>query len=116
MRPEMTAKVPSSALPCASTELNVTCLLVFVQAGLLFTVAFVPNIMTLDLREGDRRFDALMLGKPENYTGDATHPKNLSLFERYFLKYGRFYNEGADAKARKEEGIRSSGSLPAGHA
>lgn len=86
------------------------------QAGLIFTVAFVPNIMTLDLREGDRRFDALMMGKPENYTGDATHPKNLSIFERYVLKYGRYYNAGADAKARKEEGIRSSGSLPTGHA
>lgn len=82
----------------------------------MFTVLFVPNIMTLDLREGDRRFDALMAGKQENYTGDATHPKNLSFFERYVLKYGRFYNAGADAKARKEEGIRSTGSLPAGQA
>ncbi|KAK9906884.1 hypothetical protein WJX75_009747 [Coccomyxa subellipsoidea] len=88
----------------------------FNLAGLILTVAFVPNIMTLDLREGDRRFDALMMGKPENYTGDATHPRNLSIFERYVLKYGRYYNAGADTKARKEEGIRSSGSLPTGHA
>lgn len=77
---------------------------------------FVPNIMTLDLREGDRRFDAFMANKPEAYTGDATHPKNLSIFERYVLRYGRFYNAAADDKARKEEGIRSSGTLPTGHA
>ena len=90
--------------------------LCLLQAGLVLTVLFVPNIMTLDLREGDRRFDALMVGKPENYTGDATHPKNLSLFEHYVLGYGRYYNPDADAQARKDEGIRSSGSLPAGHA
>lgn len=86
------------------------------QAGLILTVLFVPNIMTLDLREGDRRFDAFMVGKPENYTGDACHPKNLSIFERYVLKYDRWYNSDADQAARKQEGIRSSGSLPTGHA
>ncbi|CAL8462225.1 g1756 [Coccomyxa elongata] len=88
----------------------------FNLAGLILTVLFVPNIMTLDLREGDRRFDAFMANKPEAYTGDATHPKNLSIFERYVLRYGRYYNAAADDKARKEEGIRSSGSLPTGHA
>jgi hypothetical protein len=86
------------------------------QAGLLLTVLFVPNIMTLDLREGDRRFDALMAGTPEAYSGDAVHPKNLSLFERYVLGYNKYYNAEADAKKRKEEGIRSAGTLPTGEA
>ena len=53
-----------------------------VQAGLVLTILFVPNLMSLDLREGDRRFDALMAGNPAAYSGDAVHPSNLSLFER----------------------------------
>ena len=52
------------------------------QAGLVLTILFVPNLMSLDLREGDRRFDALMAGNPAAYSGDAVHPSNLSLFER----------------------------------
>ena len=52
------------------------------QAGLVLTILFVPNIMTLDLREGDRRFDALMARNPAAYTGDAVAPENLSVFER----------------------------------
>lgn len=53
-----------------------------VQAGLVLTILFVPNLMSLDLREGDRRFDALMAGNPANYSGPAVSPNNLSLFER----------------------------------
>ena len=53
-----------------------------VQAGLVLTILFVPNIMTLDLREGDRRFDALMAGNPAAYNGEAVNPNNLSLYER----------------------------------
>ena len=52
------------------------------QAGLVLTILFVPNLMSLDLREGDRRFDALMAGNPATYNGDAVAPNNLSLFER----------------------------------
>ena len=48
----------------------------------MLTILFVPNLMSLDLREGDRRFDALMAGNPAAYSGDAVHPSNLSLFER----------------------------------
>ena len=48
----------------------------------MLTILFVPNIMTLDLREGDRRFDALMAGNPAAYNGEAVAPKNLSLYER----------------------------------
>jgi MFS family permease len=87
----------------------------FNLAGLVLTILFVPNIMTLDLREGDRRFDALMSGNPAAYTGDAVHPKNLSLFERW-IGYGKYYNAEADTRARKEEGIHSAGTLPTGHA
>ena len=48
----------------------------------MLTILFVPNLMSLDLREGDRRFDALMANNPSAYSGDAVHPRNLSLFER----------------------------------
>ena len=48
----------------------------------MLTTLFVPNLMSLDLREGDRRFDALMADNPAAYSGDAVHPRNLSLFER----------------------------------
>jgi MFS family permease len=88
----------------------------FNLAGLVLTIVFVPNIMTLDLREGDRRFDALMAGTPEAYSGPAVAPNNLSLFERYVLRYGRYYNAEADERKRKEEGIKSAGTIPMGHA
>ena len=56
------------------------------QAGLVLTLLFVPNIMSLDLREGDRRFDALMAANPGAYTGAAVAPQNLSFFERCALR------------------------------
>ena len=48
----------------------------------MLTLAFVPNLMRLALREGDRRPDALMAGAPAAYAGDAAAPASLSWFER----------------------------------
>jgi hypothetical protein len=62
--------------PCACAPL------LRAQAGLVLTLLFVPNIMALDLREGDRRFDALMANNPGAYNGAAVAPQNLSFFER----------------------------------
>ncbi|CAK0752621.1 hypothetical protein CVIRNUC_002160 [Coccomyxa viridis] len=86
----------------------------FNLAGLVLTILFVPNLMSLDLREGDRRFDALMAGNPAAYSGDAVHPSNLSLFER-MLGVQKYHNADADNKARKQEGIQSAGTISQAH-
>lgn len=59
--------------------------------GLLITIVFVPNLMGLDLTEGDLRFHWMVIGQPEKYCGEACNPKHLSLFERW-LGIGKAYN------------------------
>jgi hypothetical protein len=49
--------------------------------GLVLTVLFIPNILGVDLREGDRRWEALF--NNGEYTGEAVNPKALSLWERW---------------------------------
>eukprot|EP00884_Botryococcus_braunii_P017221 jgi/Botrbrau1/4182/Bobra.0192s0042.1 len=48
--------------------------------GLVVTILFVPNILGLDLREGDIRWLALYNGDP--YHGEAVNPDMLSMYER----------------------------------
>jgi hypothetical protein len=48
--------------------------------GLVVTILFVPNILGLDLREGDVRWQALYRG--DTYNGEAVNPDVLSLYER----------------------------------
>ncbi|KAK9821919.1 hypothetical protein WJX81_006266 [Elliptochloris bilobata] len=53
----------------------------FNLAGAALTAVFVPDVLGLDLREGDARWEALKAGRP--YAGAAASLKNLSLFERW---------------------------------
>lgn len=70
-----------------------------VQAGLVLTLLFVPNIMSLDLREGDRRFDALIANTPDAYNGDAVAPANLSFFERWCVRQSKPPQDSPCARA-----------------
>ncbi|KAG2435009.1 hypothetical protein HYH02_012007 [Chlamydomonas schloesseri] len=64
-------------------------------AGVILTVITIPDVTSLDLREGDRRWLAILDGHHDMYHGDAVKPKNLSLIER-LLGYGRLYKPHAD--------------------
>eukprot|EP00884_Botryococcus_braunii_P017220 jgi/Botrbrau1/4181/Bobra.0192s0041.1 len=57
--------------------------------GLVVTILFVPNILGLDLREGDVRWLALYNGDP--YHGEAINPQMLSMYER-MIGIGKEYN------------------------
>ena len=56
----------------------------------MVTYAFIPDITGLDLREGDKRWLAILDGNHDGYSGEAVNPKHLSLFER-MLGYGKLY-------------------------
>jgi len=67
--------------------------------GAILTWIFIPDLTGLDLREGDKRWLAVLDGKHSAYTGPAVNPKHLSLFER-FLGYGKLYNPSVGVSAR----------------
>ncbi|KAK9807684.1 hypothetical protein WJX72_006095 [[Myrmecia] bisecta] len=46
--------------------------------GVVVTLLFIPEIFSLDLQEGDRRWERINAGKSREYTGEAVNPKNLS--------------------------------------
>ncbi|KAG2425952.1 hypothetical protein HXX76_013325 [Chlamydomonas incerta] len=64
-------------------------------AGVILTFITIPDVTTLDLREGDRRWLAILDGHHDMYHGEAVNPKNLSLVER-LLGYGKRYKPHAD--------------------
>ncbi|GIL71055.1 hypothetical protein Vretifemale_1695 [Volvox reticuliferus] len=63
-------------------------------AGVILTFFTIPDITGLDLREGDRRWLAILDGNHGYYHGEAVNPKYLSIFER-MLGYGRNYRPEA---------------------
>ncbi|PNW71997.1 hypothetical protein CHLRE_16g686750v5 [Chlamydomonas reinhardtii] len=68
-------------------------------AGVILTLITIPDVTGLDLREGDKRWLAILDGHHHLYHGDAIKPRNLSLIER-LLGYGKNYqadtsNDGA---------------------
>jgi hypothetical protein len=72
----------------------------FNLAGLILTILFIPNILGVDLREGDRRWEALYNGT--EYTGEAVNPKALSLWERW-IGVGKKYDPVRDVELLKIE-------------
>ncbi len=48
------------------------------------------DITSLDLREGDTRWQSIQEGSSEGYTGEAVNPRHLSYVERW-LGYGEAY-------------------------
>jgi len=63
--------------------------------GVVVTLVFIPNITGLDLREGDKRWLAILDGKHDAYTGEAVNPRHLSLVEK-LLGYGKRYHAVGD--------------------
>jgi MFS family permease len=61
-------------------------------AGAILTIFMIGDLTGLDLREGDKRWLAILDNRP--YTGEAVNPSHLSLFER-LIGYGRAYNSSA---------------------
>lgn len=60
-------------------------------AGVILTYITIPDLTGLDLREGDKRWLAILDGAHDSYTGEAVNPKHLSWYER-MLGYGKLYN------------------------
>ncbi|KAK9919115.1 hypothetical protein WJX75_009501 [Coccomyxa subellipsoidea] len=46
--------------------------------GVFVTLAFIPEITALDLKEGDMRWEAIKRGEAKTYAGEAVNPANLS--------------------------------------
>lgn len=65
--------------------------------GAIVTYIFIPDLTGLDLREGDKRWLAILDGRGDTYTGEAVNPKHLSMLEN-FMGYGKTYQApGLDA-------------------
>ncbi|KAG2451250.1 hypothetical protein HYH02_003857 [Chlamydomonas schloesseri] len=64
-------------------------------AGVILTLITIPDVTGLDLREGDKRWLAILDGHHHLYHGDAIKPRHLSLIER-LLGYGKNY-QASDA-------------------
>jgi hypothetical protein len=95
MHPSMVAK----AIPFDRAKFYVSAF--FNLLGLIVTILFIPNILGLDLREGDVRWEALYNDDP--YYGEAINPQMLSLYER-MIGYGKQYNpQQALEMARQKE-------------
>ncbi|GFR43042.1 hypothetical protein Agub_g4047 [Astrephomene gubernaculifera] len=66
-------------------------------AGVILTFITIPDVTGLDLREGDRRWLAILDGNHDAYHGEAVNPRYLSFLER-MMGYGKLYKpEGSEA-------------------
>lgn len=74
----------------------------FGLAGALVTYIFLPDTTGLDLREQERRWHYIRMGREEDYHGPAVHSKHLSLWERWTGK-GKHYNAELDYKMKVQE-------------
>ncbi|KDD76549.1 hypothetical protein H632_c186p1 [Helicosporidium sp. ATCC 50920] len=60
--------------------------------GVLVTLAFIPDLTGLDLKEGDKRWLAIVEGEHDLYCGPAVAPKHLSAIERFVYRYSSRFN------------------------
>ena len=74
----------------------------FGLAGMLLTFFFLPDTTGLDLKEQERRWQYIRVGREQDYHGVAVHPKHLSLWER-LRGVGKFYDPDADYRQKIEE-------------
>ena len=74
----------------------------FGLAGMLVTLLFLPDTTGLDLKEQERRWQFLRVGRESEYHGIAIHPKHLSLWER-IRGVGKHYNPDLDYQQKVEE-------------
>jgi hypothetical protein len=74
----------------------------FGLAGMLITALFLPDTTGLDLKEAERRFHYIRIGREQDYHGIAVHPHHLSLWER-FRGAGKYYDPQLDYQLKIED-------------
>ncbi|KAJ9646540.1 hypothetical protein H2201_000629 [Coniosporium apollinis] len=74
----------------------------FGLAGAILTLVFLPDTTGLDLKEQERRWSYIRMGREQGYHGTALHPKHLSVWER-LRGVGKQYDLTADFEQRVEE-------------
>ncbi|KIW04018.1 uncharacterized protein PV09_04843 [Verruconis gallopava] len=74
----------------------------FGLAGAILTLLFLPDTTGLDLKEQERRWNYIRLGREADYHGIAIHPQHLSLWER-FRGVHKYYDPVLDYKQKVEE-------------
>lgn len=56
-----------------------------------------------DLREQERYWQFVREGREHEYHGIAIHPRHISLYERWVLKYDQRYDAELDRKAKVDK-------------
>ncbi|KAF1986098.1 phosphate transporter HvPT2 [Aulographum hederae CBS 113979] len=74
----------------------------FGLAGAVATWLFLPDTTGLDLKEQERRWAFIRVGREQDYHGIAIHPKHLSVWERW-RGVGKHYDAKLDYAQRIEE-------------
>ncbi|KAJ5087507.1 hypothetical protein N7456_011123 [Penicillium angulare] len=75
----------------------------FGLAGVVLTLAFLPDTTGLDLKEQERRWEYIRQGREQEYHGPAVHPKHLSWYERFVLRLCKNYDAEQDYQHKVEE-------------
>ncbi|KAN0112586.1 putative inorganic phosphate transporter C8E4.01c [Hyaloscypha variabilis] len=70
--------------------------------GMFITALFLPDTTGLDLKEQERRFHYLRLGRVQDYHGIAVHPHHLSLWER-IRGAGKYYDPQLDYQSKVQD-------------
>jgi hypothetical protein len=74
----------------------------FGLGGMILTAIFLPDTTGLDLKEQERRWQYLRVGREAEYHGVAVHPKHLSWWERWW-GVGKYYDPDLDYRRKIEE-------------
>lgn len=85
------------------TETKIWVVCWFGLAGAVLTIVFIPDTTGLDLREQERFWNFVRIGKIDQYHGIAIHPRHLSNYEIYVLKRHKNYNPELDAQMKIDE-------------
>ena len=71
--------------------------------GVITTVLWLPDTTGLNLSEYERMNACLLLGKFDDYHGEAVNPKHLSLWEIYVSGWHKNYNRELNAQQIESE-------------
>lgn len=85
------------------TETKIWVVCWFGLLGAALTILFIPDTTGLDLREQERFWNFVKVGKLDQYHGIAIHKRHLSNWEIYVLKRHLNYNPELDAQMRVDE-------------
>jgi hypothetical protein len=74
----------------------------FGLAGMVLTMAFLPDTTGLDLKEQERRWRYIRDGREHEYHGVAVHPQHLSWWEN-IRGVGKYYDPEVDYQSRIDD-------------